>query len=165
MEHIKIDGGNFRQYSRELFDILADNMTKIAPTGNSREQDFATWVDAVHQRLEREACGVTAFRHAGGIVAYFQYSSRDNILFIEEVEIKSDFQRRYNILGKMIKLLPDIVPPNTRFVRAYANKNNNVSLENLRKAGFEIVGTSKNGRSYLHEADYTALTKRFKING
>ena len=38
----------------EIFNILADNMSVIAPTGNSREYDFNCWLEAVKDSLQRE---------------------------------------------------------------------------------------------------------------
>ncbi|MBP3445912.1 MAG: hypothetical protein J6K64_01395 [Clostridia bacterium] len=45
---------DFVSLSRQIFDILADNMAEIAPTGNSREDDFNCWFSAVSDGLERE---------------------------------------------------------------------------------------------------------------
>ena len=38
---------DFPTVSYDIFSILADNMTAIAPTGNSREEDYNLWYDAV----------------------------------------------------------------------------------------------------------------------
>lgn len=37
---------------KELFSVLADNMTLIAPTGNSREEDFLFWSDSLATALQ-----------------------------------------------------------------------------------------------------------------
>ena len=38
-----LNKSDFSVISNEIFNILADNMTVIAPTGNSREDDFKCW--------------------------------------------------------------------------------------------------------------------------
>ena len=37
----------FSKFAHQIFDVLADNMTVIAPTGNNREDDFKLWFDKV----------------------------------------------------------------------------------------------------------------------
>ena len=49
-----LNKSDFSAFARQIFDILADNMTMIAPTGNSREEDFVLWSDAVSDGLQRE---------------------------------------------------------------------------------------------------------------
>lgn len=44
---------DFELLSPFLFQILADNMTKIAPTGNTREEDFNIWKKAVSEALQK----------------------------------------------------------------------------------------------------------------
>ena len=45
---------DFALYSKKLFDILADNMSVICPTGNSREDDYREWFSAVSDGLKKE---------------------------------------------------------------------------------------------------------------
>ena len=46
---------DFASLSRQIFDILADNMSVIAPTGNSREEDFNIRGDCNVQK-EKKVC-------------------------------------------------------------------------------------------------------------
>ena len=50
----------FEQYARALFSILYDNMSQIAPTGNSREEDFPYWFNANKEELKNENASLTA---------------------------------------------------------------------------------------------------------
>ena len=45
---------DFEQYNNGLFSILYENMSQIAPTGNSREEDFLFWYDANKDGLKNE---------------------------------------------------------------------------------------------------------------
>ena len=38
----------------QLFSILHENMSVIAPTGNTYEQDYALWSDAVGPAMQKE---------------------------------------------------------------------------------------------------------------
>lgn len=139
-------------------------MNEIAPTGNSLEEDYEFWFNNLHKRLLNENCSIIAFTLLGSVIAYFQFSSFENTFLIEEIQIKQDFQIHYNIVGKIIKLLPTIIPSNTLYIEAYANENNKVSARILSKAGFEIVGTSKSGKSHLYRGYFLSLAKRFGID-
>ena len=162
LKKLEINSQNLNEYAEFLFDILADNMTKIAPTQNSRDEDFKIWFTNLQQRLlENKSC-VIAFLYHENIVGYLQYSVSKNTLIIEEVEISTKFLVKYNILGSAIKLLFEIAPENIVYIEAYANKNNKVSTQLLKKAGFEIIGTNKTKTSFLHRAVYSDLAKRFK---
>ena len=163
METLLINEQNYFKYSKELFHILADNMNEIAPTGNKIEDDYEFWLNNLHMRLLDGNCSIIVFTLSGSVIAYFQYSSHESTFLIEEIQIKSDFQIHYNILGKIIKLLPTIIPSNTLYIEAYANKDNKVSMQILSKAGFEIVGTNKSGKSHLYRGDFSSLAKRFRM--
>lgn len=164
MENIPITCENFEAYAQGLFAILADNMSKISPTGNSQEEDFCLWSGVLRQRLSNGECSVVAFLFAGQLAGYFQYSLRQDVLLIEEIEIAPPFRVRHNILGRTIKLLPALAPSNIAYVEAYANKNNSTSTHLLEKAGFENIGANKSGSSYLYRGQYPALAKRFKLD-
>ena len=42
---------DFSVIANEIFNILADNMTIIAPTGNSRDDDFKCWYENIRNCL------------------------------------------------------------------------------------------------------------------
>lgn len=163
IESIQITQQNIKEHKQTLFDILADNMAKIALTENSREEDFLLWSEILRERLLNGQVSIISFLYSGQIIGYFQYSICNDVFVIEEIEISPPFQIRYNVLGNIVKLLPDVVPPNIDYIEAYANKNNNASTRLLDKVGFEIVGENKSGKSYLHRGKYSALAKQFKI--
>ena len=164
LEKLEINCQNISQYAKFLFNILADNMYKISTTNNSRDEDFQIWFENLQERLLNEKCFVIAFLHYGNVIGYLQYSISENTLMIEEVEISPKFLIRYNILGNVIKILSEISSENITYVEAYANKNNKISMQILRKAGFQIVGTNKNKTSYLHKTTFSELVKRFKLS-
>ncbi len=45
---------DFTAISPVIFGILADNMELIAPTGNSREEDYKCWYEGVSEGLKRD---------------------------------------------------------------------------------------------------------------
>lgn len=163
MKCIKINCHNIEHYAKGLFDILADNMTKIIAIKNSREENFIFWYKILKKRLLDGTCSIVAFLFSEQIVGYFQYSTQNEVLMIEEIEIAQPFRVRYNILGMIIRMLPEIATPGITYVEAYTNINNNLANPLLTKVGFEIVGMNRNGTSYLYRANLAALEKRFRI--
>lgn len=164
LKKLEINCQNFNEYAEFLFEILANNMTKIAPTQNSREEDFKIWFASLQKRLLNEECFIIAFLNSEKIIGYLQYSISQDTLTVEEVEISPKFFIKYNILGNAIKLLSEISSENIVYVEAYANKNNKISMKILQKSGFKIVGTNKTQTSFLYRATYSELAKRFKFN-
>ena len=71
----------FEQYADGLFSILYDNMSQIAPTGNSREEDFLFWFEANKEGLENanRHIIVSVQKETHEIVGYFQYTVQNNV--------------------------------------------------------------------------------------
>ena len=157
-----LDKKDFPLVSRQIFDILADNMTVIAPTGNSREQDFALWLSAVSDSLEREERQIILIKNNGELIGFFQYCVNDDTLAMEEIQIIPSFQGKANIFRRFYGFLLDNVPCDLKNVRAFASKQNEKSMAILRRLGLKIEGENKNGRSYLFTGAFADLLKWYK---
>lgn len=62
---------DFSASARQIFDILADNMTVIAPTGNSREKDFGLWIEAVSDGMQRPERQIILIKDNENLAGYF----------------------------------------------------------------------------------------------
>ena len=51
MEFRYLERGQFERYARGMFSILAENMSRIAPTGNSFEADYCNWRESMANAL------------------------------------------------------------------------------------------------------------------
>lgn len=73
----------FEQYAKALFSILYDNMSQIAPTGNSREEDFSYWFNANKEELKNENRHIIIIlqKEIKEIVGFFKYSVRNDVFF------------------------------------------------------------------------------------
>lgn len=138
---------DFSVKSRELFNILADNMIIIAPTDNSREEDYKCWYEAMSDALLREERNIIVFNNGDEIIGYFQYNINANTLVMEEIQIKSDYQGR-GLVRELYKFVDSIIKTDIEFVEAYANINNIRSIGMLEKFGLSKIGLNKNGHSY-----------------
>jgi hypothetical protein len=49
-----LNKNEFEKYARGLFTVLCENMSQIAPTGNSWEEDFQFWSQAMREELQNK---------------------------------------------------------------------------------------------------------------
>ena len=155
---------DFEQYNNGLFSILYENMSQIAPTGNSREEDFLFWYDANKDGLKNEnrhiIIGIQ--KEKNEIVSYFQYSVQNSVFLMEEIQIKKSYQGKYNIFERIFELVFDNMKEDVDVVEAYANKKNTKSIGILGKLGLSIVGENKRGTTYHFRGSYTNLLNWYK---
>ena len=159
-----LEQDDFKQYAGGLFSILYENMSQIAPTGNSREEDFSFWYDANNDELKNENRHIIVSipKEANEIVGYFQYSVQNKVLLMEEIQIKKSYQGKYNIFERIYELVFDNLKEDIDVVEAYANKKNTKSIGILGKLGLSIVGENKRGTSYHFRGTYADLLSWYK---
>lgn len=152
----------FDQYSEVLFGILADNMSEIAPTGNTREDDFNTWHQAVGEGLEKSNRQIILILDSeiGSVIGYFQYYTNDDTFMMEEIQIIKDYQGKQVFRQLYSYVLPQL-HSNIRFVEAYANKKNQKSNGILAHIGLLIKSENKSGNSWRYKGDYDRLINWF----
>lgn len=148
-------------FKQTIFDILADNMILIAPTGNSREEDFNLWSDAISESLQRTEREIILIRDDSDIVGYFQYSVENKTFKMEEIQFKPEYKGK-GIFRKLYGFVLDNIGDDFKFVEAYASVNNNKSIAILEKLGLSNVGLNKNGRSYRFIGKFNDLIKWYK---
>ena len=149
-------------YTERLFAILHENMSKIAPTGCTREEDFAVWLPAFTAQIKHENRHVILIFDADLLVGYFQYSIDGGTFFMEDIQFAASHQEKHGVFralyGFVIARLPDTVTT----VRAHAAKSNAKSLAVLNGLGLKVIGENKTGRSYVLEGAYSGLLKWYQ---
>ncbi len=154
----------FENYARGLFSILCDNMSQIAPTGNSWEEDFQFWLQAMKEELQSEKRQIIMIIHKESekVIGYFQYSVNKTVLMMEEIQIDQAYQGKHNIFRDLYGVVFENMEAGVEVVEAYANKKNTKSMGILGKLGLEIVGENKRGTSYLFRGTYVDMLKWFE---
>ena len=152
---------DFEVYSIGLFQILYENMSKIAPTGDSYEEDYKYWFDANKDSLKQDHCYtiICIQKDTSEVLGYFQYSIRDDVFVMEEIQIKDIYQGKYQIFEEIYKCVFENMKEQVAYVEAYANKKNTKSQGILKKLGLTIVGENKRGTSYHFRGTYSDLLK------
>ena len=152
---------DFSVLSQQIFDILADNMTVIAPTGNTRKEDFGMWHDAVGDGLQREERQIILIKDKETLVGYFQYSINKDTFMMEEIQLKSAFQGK-GVSRELYGFVLKDIKNDLQFVEAFASINNNKSIGILEKFGLSNTGLNKNGRSYHFKGNFSDLIKWYE---
>lgn len=156
-----LNKSDFFAFARQIFDILADNMTVIAPTGNSREDDFILWSDAVSDGLKREERQIILIKDNANLIGFFQYYTNADTFMMEEIQFKSEYQGK-GVLRELYGFILNNIRNDLKFIEAYANVNNQKSIGILEKFGLSNIGLKKNGHSYHFKGNFVDLIKWYE---
>ena len=146
----------FDRVSKDIFSILAANMSEIAPTGNSYEEDYNSWFVAVKEGLIKEQRKIILISSENELIGFFQYYTNNNKFMMEEIQIRSDWQGK-EIFRNLYGFLISNLPPEIHDVEAYANKKNRKSQGILSRLGLTVDSENKNGTSYHFHGKYDDL--------
>lgn len=147
-------------YIREMYDILYQNMSKIAPTGNTYEEDFELWSKHAVDYWSSGQCQVILVFSVGKLCAYFQYALINSTFVMEEIQFKASYQSK-GLFTELYRYLIDIIPPQTKYTEAYANKKNKKAQAILKHLGLEITGENKSGSSFHFRGSYAILREQY----
>ena len=155
LDGIEINGITFEYLNKSdfptlapvIFKILADNMEKIAPTGNTREEDYKCWFGCVSDGLSHDARKIILVKHNGNVIGFFQYYTNEEKFMMEEIQLISEYQGK-GVFRKLYGFVLPEISDGVEFVEAYASINNSKSIGILSKFGMTNLGLNKNGRSY-----------------
>lgn len=154
-----LNKNEFFGFSHYLFDILADNMSLICPTGNDREEDFKEWYQAVSEGLKKDKRRIILIFDdtVPKLVGFFQYYTTVDTLMMEEIQFRSEYQSRYNIFRQLYGYVLQNVGSDIRYVEAYANSCNHKSIGILGKLGLELINELRGGKLYHFKGDFSSL--------
>ena len=122
----------------KLFDLLYDNMCQIAPSGLPYEQEREQWLSNVSPALDKAPRQIILCFVNGGLAGYIQYYTRENLLMVEEVQIKKAYQGTF-LFYRLCQHLVNTLPEDIRIIEAYADKRNLNSQKLMQKLGMETV--------------------------
>ncbi|MBR2018791.1 MAG: hypothetical protein IKA05_00155 [Clostridia bacterium] len=143
-----------------LFDLLYENMSQIAPSGESYETDRAEWLSAVLPAMQQEPRQILLLQDGNALAGYVQYYVNNGVFMVEEIQLRQAYQRT-RALYRVCRFLKTVVPRETRWIEAYAHKRNTVSQSLIQSLGMECVGENRNGNSWHYRGALSALWGRF----
>ena len=135
------------QWLPRLFDLLYENMHRIAPNGRNRDQDREQWLSQVSPALDKEPRQVLMCFANGKLVGFLQYYTRNDLLMVEEVQIAKEYQRTF-LFYRLCKHLLDTLPEQISIIEAYADKRNHASIRLMGKLG--MVTVEEDESAFIH---------------
>lgn len=149
---------DFSAYSQTIFDILSGNMTKIAPTGNTLEEDFKMWNSCVSEALQRDERQMILVKDKEKLVGFFQYYTNEETFAMEEIQFKPEYQGK-GVFRELYSFVFENIKSDLKYVKAYASISNKKSIGILEGFGLKNMGLNKNGHSYCFEGEFEDLVK------
>ena len=156
-----LNKSDFSANAQQIFDILADNMSVIAPTGNSSKEDFILWSDAVDDGLLRPERQIILIKDEENLIGYFQYYTNTDTFMMEEIQLRSEYHGK-GVFRELYAFILKNIKTDLEFVEAYANVNNRKSIAILERLGLLNSGLNKNGHSYHFKGNFVNLIKWYE---
>lgn len=117
-----------------LFDLFYENMSVIAPSGMPYEAERDEWMSNVAPALEKAPRKVLLALDGEKLAGYLQFYTRNDLLMVEELQIRRRYQGGLLFLRLCRKLLADL-PEQIRIVEAYAHRSNDRSRKMMGRLG------------------------------
>lgn len=143
-----------------IFIILHENMSAIAPTGNTYEDDLAGWYACIIDALKNPARNIVLLYADGELTGFFMYCMAGDTLKMEEIQFKRQYQGS-GLFAQLFGWLTTTLYPEPTHAVAYANKKNYKSQAILRHLGLTANGENANGNSLRFEGDYALITYKY----
>ena len=143
-----------------LFDILHENMDKIAPSGRTYEAERDEWLGAVAPALEKAPRQILLMHDSEELAGYLQYYVNNGVFMVEEIQLKPSYQRTL-LLHYLCRFLVDVIPSDTEYIEAFVHEKNVSSQKLQRSLGMVHVDTR--GNDIFHfRGDCQKLFDRFR---
>ena len=161
-EFLFLDKQKLDVFLPRLFEILHSNMSLIAPTDNSYDEDYEIWSSHIIPAIQKEQRQIVLMCVESELVGYFQYyiNNDTDSLMMEEIQIAKEFQGT-GIFSAFYKWLVEQLPNDVESVEAYANKKNLKSQSILKHLGLVELGENKNGNSFYYKGAYVDLLNKY----
>ena len=156
------DKARKEEWLPEIFEILYANMSVIAHSGQTAEEDYAEWVSHVSPALDKAPRRIVLMHDGDSLIGYFQYYVNEgaSLFMMEEIQIRCAYHGKGVFQAFYGWLLPRL-PADIQWVEAYAHKQNAKSQAVLRHLGLCPVGEGAGGRTDRFRGDYQALYERY----
>lgn len=141
-----------------LFDLFYENMSFIAPSGMDYEAERAEWLANVSPALDKAPRQVLLAVDGEELAGYVMFYTRDDLLMVEEVQLRRVYQGGLLFLRLCRKLLTDL-PEQIHIVEAYAHRQNDRSRKLMERLG--MVELPEDALFVHLRGDGSAIRKRF----
>lgn len=160
------DKKNIKDILPLLFGILHSNMSVIAPSGSSYEEDYKIWLSNIVPAMEKDARQIVLMFCGDELSGYFQYyvNAVSNSLMMEEIQIREKYQGA-GLFSEFYRWLVSKLPKDIKFVEAYSHKNNRKSQIILEHLGLVKSDENKHDNLFYYKGDYSLILKKYMSKG
>ena len=144
----------------QLFDLLYENMKNIAPSQQPYGQEREEWLAEVSRALEKAPRQIVLCMDGDTIAGFVQYYTREDLLMIEEIQLRKQYQRTL-LFYSLCKYFVGNIADQISCVEAYADKRNLYSQRIMAKLGMTVVDEMKDTPFLLFHATAERITEKF----
>ena len=155
---IEMEKGKKEEILPTLFDLYYENMCSIAPFDAAYGKERAIWIACIAEALEKPQRRILLCVAGDQIVAFAQYYTREDMVMIEELQIRRDYQRTILFL-RLARKLAGCLPGESSVLEAYADRRNQNSLRLMERLGMKIV--DRDDRFCHLRGDFGGIKKIF----
>ena len=123
----------------ELFDIFYRNMESVATFQGGFQEEKAEWTACVGGALQKPPRQILLLYAGETLAGFCMYYIRGDVLMVEELQIKSAYQRTV-LAAELFRFVRRNLLPKVEWIEAYAHQPNAASQCLMRKLGMEQVG-------------------------
>lgn len=145
----------------QLFRILHTNMSRIAPTNCSYEEDRNAWISYILPALEHGEASILLMYVGEDLAGYFQYSADGDTLRVDEVEIRPEYQGTM-VFYRLCQHLLRHIPGDIKYLESYVHVDNSHSISIHEGLGMERIGKNKRGTSWHYRGEAARAAARFR---
>ena len=142
------------------FEILYENMSVIAPTGDLYEEDLRLWCDTIYPLMEKAGRQLILLYCEEELAGYFQYSISDKTLLMEEIQFRAIYHGT-GLFRQLYTWLIKQLPKDLCCVAAYVHKNNQNAQNILNYLGLACCGENRSGNSFYYKGSYCELLNKY----
>ena len=145
------------QWLPQLFDLFYENMQAIVLSDLPYEQQKQQWLGEVSPALEKAPRQIVLYFVNDTLAGYVQYYTNQNLLMIEEIQIKKAYQHTTLFYG-VCKHLATALPADLETIEAFALKQNLNSRKLMQKLGMTQIDEDE---TFVHLRGFVQDIKRF----
>ena len=132
----------------QLFDLFYANMHTVAPTHLPYAEEKAQWLNNVSPALEKPPRKIVLCFVGGALAGYVQYYVRNDLLMVEELQLKKAYHGT-GVLLRLLQYLDSVIPESVKTIEAYAHKRNLRSQTLMHKLGMREI-PEPDGSPFVH---------------
>ena len=144
-----------------LFDIYYGNMSRICPRVKPYDVEREEWINEVSPALDKNPRQIILMYQGDDLAGFVMYYTRDDLLMIEELQLKEKYQRTL-LLHRLFTYLTELLSSGCARIEAFASEKNYRSLDLMKYLGFCTIGKNEKYNLFHLCAKASDVTSKIK---